>query len=107
MFHQGGKHDRKSTHVIMNPPIKKDSFFLAAPGGLVSIPTSDLEQKIVESISRFTATLAGSGLEVSTGEVVDFRLRDDLRSSPEPGAVPLLYAAHFRSGKLKWPTIST
>jgi len=73
------------------------------PETFVNIATNDLEQKIVERMSHFTATLAGIGLEVSTGPVVDFRLRDDLRASPEPGTVPLLYAAHFRSGKLEWP----
>ncbi len=43
------------------------------------------------------------GLEVSTGPVVDFRLREQLRMQPEPGAVPLLYAAHFQTGVLQWP----
>lgn len=48
-------------------------------------------------------TLDALGLAVSTGPVVDFRLRDHLRMQPEAGAVPLLYAAHFRTGTLEWP----
>ncbi len=69
----------------------------------INIATNDLEQRIVERMAHFTETLAGLGLAISTGPVVDFRLKDDLRAMPEPGAVPLLYASHFRSGSLEWP----
>jgi adenine-specific DNA-methyltransferase len=43
------------------------------------------------------------GLEVSTGPVVDFRLKEYLRESPEEGTVPLLYPTHFVNGQLEWP----
>lgn len=43
------------------------------------------------------------GLEVSTGPVVDFRLKEFLREGPEAGTVPLLYPAHFASGRMEWP----
>jgi predicted RNA methylase len=42
-------------------------------------------------------------LAVSTGPVVDFRLKHHLRAMPEPGTVPLLYANHFRGGNVVWP----
>jgi predicted RNA methylase len=42
-------------------------------------------------------------LEVSTGPVVDFRLKEYLCENPENGAVPLLYPAHFANGGLEWP----
>jgi tRNA1(Val) A37 N6-methylase TrmN6 len=48
-------------------------------------------------------SLADISLEVSTGPVVDFRLREFLREEPEEGTVPLLYPAHFVDGKLEWP----
>jgi len=48
-------------------------------------------------------TLADLGLQVSTGPVVDFRLREHLFQDAEPGTVPLLYPTHFRSGSLSWP----
>ena len=57
----------------------------------------------MDRMAHFTATLSEIGVEVSTGPVVDFRLRDDLRAEPEDGAVPLLYAAHFQRGELSWP----
>lgn len=51
--------------------------------------------------ARFT--LRELGLQVSTGPVVDFRLREHLRGMPEPGAVPLLYPAHFTASLDAWP----
>lgn len=69
----------------------------------VHIAANDIEQAIVDRMAHFTATLKDIGVEVSTGPVVDFRLKDDLRAQPEKGAVPLLYAAHFQNGALAWP----
>lgn len=51
----------------------------------------------------FSTTLGELGLAVSTGPVVDFRLRTHLRHDPEPGAAPLLYPQHFATGALRWP----
>ena len=73
------------------------------PDSFVHIASNDLEQGIVDRMAHFTATLSDLGLEISTGPVVDFRLRSDLRAEPEKGTVPLLYAAHFQRGKLEWP----
>lgn len=75
------------------------------PHRFVHIAANELEQGIVDRMAHFTATLADIGVEVSTGPVVDFRLKDDLRAQPEPGTVPLLYAAHFQNGALTWPKV--
>ena len=48
-------------------------------------------------------SLAEIGLEVSTGPIVDFRLKEFLCENPVMGAVPLLYPAHFANGYLEWP----
>ena len=48
-------------------------------------------------------SLTEIGLEVSTGPVVDFRLKEFLREQPESGVAPHLYPAHFASGTLEWP----
>lgn len=50
----------------------------------------------------FRHSLAQIGLEVCTGPVVDFRLKEHLRAHPESGSAPLIYAAHFDKGFL-WP----
>lgn len=48
-------------------------------------------------------TLEEIGLEVSTGPVVDFRVRDHWLSEPVGDCAPLLYTHHFRGGALEWP----
>ncbi|MCY4531430.1 MAG: BsuBI/PstI family type II restriction endonuclease [Gammaproteobacteria bacterium] len=73
------------------------------PGQFIHITSNELEQGIVDRISYFTATLADLNLEVSTGPVVDFRLKKDLRSEPGKDTAPLFYSAHFQSGKCVWP----
>ena len=50
----------------------------------------------------FHCSLAQIGVEISTGPVVDFRLKEHLRALPEAGTVPLIYAAHFDKG-FSWP----
>lgn len=49
------------------------------------------------------STLRELGLDVCTGPVVDFRLRNHINSDPKPGTVPLLYASHFAGGRFQWP----
>lgn len=53
--------------------------------------------------SAFGFRLGELGLSVSTGPVVDFRMRDDLRADPEPGTVPLLHPGHFSHDRMTWP----
>ena len=48
------------------------------------------------------STLKELGLSVSTGPVVDFRLKEWLSPTPQQGDVPLLYPAHF-NGHTCWP----
>lgn len=48
-------------------------------------------------------SLAEVGLEVSTGPVVDFRLKEFWRVQPGADTAPLLYPIHFANGAIKWP----
>jgi adenine-specific DNA-methyltransferase len=72
------------------------------PEGFIHIPTSP-EAPAHEALPGLDHTLAELGLEVSTGPVVDFRLRAWRRDQPGPDTVPLLYPGHFRAGRLVWP----
>jgi len=73
----------------------------------IHIAPSQYEQSIVDSLACFTSTLGDLGIEVSTGPVVDFRLKVDLRKDLEAGTVPLLYPTHFDGNALNsgihWP----
>ncbi len=57
-----------------------------------------------ESLSLANSSLASLGLEVSTGPVVDFRLKEYLREMPQGDDAPLLYSGHF-NGKTEWPKV--
>ncbi|HOI96767.1 MAG TPA: Eco57I restriction-modification methylase domain-containing protein [Syntrophobacter fumaroxidans] len=70
----------------------------------IHVPTSPTQNHI-EISPAIRSSLAEIGLDVSTGPVVDFRLRDHLRPMPEPGTVPLLYPAHFSGQSIYWPRI--
>ena len=73
------------------------------PNLLIRIESSGLDHIAVNQINRFPASLADIGVEVSTGPVVDFRLKPELRSNPSSGDAPLLYPTHFSKGDLEWP----
>lgn len=72
------------------------------PEGFIHIPTS-LERNVIESCPSISHSLADLGISVSTGPVVDFRLKEYLRSTPGPNTAPLLYPGHFSKNGAIWP----
>ncbi len=52
---------------------------------------------------RIASSLTDLGIGVSTGPIVDFRMREDLRQEPGPGDVPLIYPHHLPGSTLAWP----
>ncbi|MDR1490021.1 MAG: Eco57I restriction-modification methylase domain-containing protein [Desulfovibrio sp.] len=76
--------------------------YIVRPGDLekfIHIPDAQDEAK---SLSLVNSSLASLGIEVSTGPVVDFRLKEYLREIPQGDDAPLLYSGHF-NGKTEWP----
>jgi adenine-specific DNA-methyltransferase len=72
------------------------------PERFIHVPMSS-EQNAIELSPAIHYTLADLGIQVSTGPVVDFRLKAHLRDMPGPGTVPLLYPGHFSSSGTTWP----
>lgn len=72
------------------------------PEKFIHVPTSP-EKSQIELLPEICNTLKEIELEVSTGPVVDFRLKDFLCSLPETGTVPLLYPGHFSGIFVEWP----
>ncbi len=70
----------------------------------IHIPTSP-DESYIEQSSKICHSLKDIGINVSTGPVVDFRLREYLRDMPEAGTVPLLYPAHFCDNRIEWPKV--
>ncbi len=71
----------------------------------IHIPSCSSHSTAKEAMDALTTSLSELGLTVSTGRVVDFRLKDSLRKEPERGTVPLLYPCHFNGGTVHWPKL--
>lgn len=68
----------------------------------IHVPTTT-EKSTIELSPAVRYTLADLGIKVSTGPVVDFRLKEHLRDMPEAGTVPLIYPGHLSMTGTVWP----
>ena len=65
------------------------------------IPVSQ-EKSILDLFPSVAFSLKDLGISVSTGPVVGFRTKDNLRMLPEEGSVPLLYPTHIEPTGVRW-----
>ncbi len=72
------------------------------PERFIHVPTT-IDKSVLERFSNFRFSIEELGVNISTGPVVDFRLKQYLRKIPGPDTVPLLYPAHFVGGNTVWP----
>ena len=72
------------------------------PERFIHIPVAP-EMTSIEASSAVRYSLSDIGIGVSTGPVVDFRLKEHLRDTAEAGTVPLLYPGHFSGHCIEWP----
>jgi adenine-specific DNA-methyltransferase len=74
------------------------------PELFIRIPVDEEDASIATAMAQLPASLDELGLSVSTGPIVDFRLREHLCSSKETGdAVPLLYPMNLDDSRVTWP----
>ncbi|WP_420622946.1 Eco57I restriction-modification methylase domain-containing protein [Candidatus Poriferisodalis sp.] len=73
----------------------------------IRIPEDSSGVELAERIGALPLSFGDLGVTVSTGRVVDFRSRDYLRSEFTPRDVPLIYPAHMRRGRIKWPNATS
>lgn len=71
----------------------------------IHIPSDVSHAAAKESLGGLKTSLAELGLNISTGRVVDFRLKEALRKEPGRDTVPLLYPCHFNGGTVHWPKL--
>jgi len=69
----------------------------------IHLPVDEAGAAIAARLRSLQGSLQSLGCAVSTGRVVDFRTRHNLRPQPEPGTVPLVYPTHFAEGRVRWP----
>jgi hypothetical protein len=72
------------------------------PEHFIHVPTSP-ELGLIERLDAIRYTLEDLGIKVSTGPVVDFRLKEHLCNMPDENTVPLLYPVHFKGQTIDWP----
>ena len=73
------------------------------PELIVHIPANELDDYVLERISSLTTRLSDLRLGVSTGPVVDFRLRHSIRHQLNESSVPLIYPSHVLDQAVQWP----
>lgn len=66
------------------------------------IAANNRDLAIINKLAVFTSRLGELGITVSTGPVVDFRMKDDLRQYIDDDSVPLLYPMHLGL-EVNWP----
>jgi len=72
------------------------------PHRFIHIVPDHTDQLIKDRMDVFTSTLEELEIQVSTGPVVDFRLKAHLLDNIEESAAPLLYPKHINGG-INWP----
>jgi adenine-specific DNA-methyltransferase len=68
----------------------------------IHVPTSR-QNDAARFSPAISCQLSDLGIQVSTGPVVDFRMKEHLRAMPEADTVPLLYPGHFSGIRSRWP----
>lgn len=71
------------------------------PDCFIHVPSGEVDA--LAQSERARTALAELEVAVSTGPIVDFRVKPHLRQQPEDGAVPLLYPQHFNGQRTVWP----
>ena len=72
----------------------------------IHIPSTASHAAAKETMDGLSSSLASLGVTVSTGRVVDFRVKGALRKEPERGTAPLIYPCHFNGGTVHWPKLN-
>ncbi|WP_228039468.1 Eco57I restriction-modification methylase domain-containing protein [Dolichospermum sp. LEGE 00240] len=73
------------------------------PEMFIHVITNSLEDALKVQMDKFPSTLEELSLEISTGPVVDFRLKSSLRNSLDDQTVPLIYPESIKPGKVLFP----
>ncbi len=82
----------------------QDLIYRRDKGSFIRIPTSKTELDVIKTVDLWSHTLEDFGLRMSTGPVVDFRTKENLRSKcSQDGCVPLLWMQNVRGETIAWP----
>lgn len=69
----------------------------------IRLTLSSDDAALANRVQALPCTLADLELQVSTGRIVDFRRREELRKDAGKKTAPLLYPSHLHEGGVRWP----
>jgi len=84
------------------PPLDYD-FVVGKEDGVLTLPKSLEDTKIVQYISSFPETLTGLGLKMSTGLIIDSKCEGWLFTEPIKTSVPVIRPSHMKNGQISFP----
>ncbi len=70
---------------------------------ILHIPTKIAQREIVKIVKSWKHNLRSLGLDVSTGPIVPFRVRDILTENPDKQNAPLLWLHNVKAMCVSWP----
>jgi adenine-specific DNA-methyltransferase len=76
------------------------------PDRFIHIVTNDEQAGIATRVGGMPCSLEDLGIQASTGKVVDFRTKSNLRHDPAEDTVPLIYPMHFNNCLIEYPVES-
>ena len=69
----------------------------------IHVITSEEEREVAKKAGGLPCSLDDLGINASTGKVVDFRTRENLRDKHNSKSVPLIYPQHLTTFRVDWP----
>lgn len=72
----------------------------------IHIPQTKNDCRVIDTVQSWKHSFEDLGFKISTGKVVDFRIKQYLiESSDNVTAVPLLWMQHLKDEKIDWPLV--
>ena len=93
--------DRQFSDYINTQQSLADIVDFSDPELYFHIPNEEPTEKNI-----ITTTLLELDIKISTGPVVDFRMKEALRQLQDKDSIPLLYSVHLKNGGVVWPVVS-
>jgi adenine-specific DNA-methyltransferase len=96
--HNGFESDENSIRIKGNELIKPNDKEL-----FIHLGGDELDQEITERMRYFQTPLEDLGLIVSTGKIVDFRIKEFLQNGLDAASAPLIYPHNIQKGFVNYP----
>lgn len=92
---EGSSKEKFTPYITVIKPGDQEKF--------IHITTDSSDDVLHNQMELFPSTLSDLGVQVSTGPVVDFRLREFIRVELSEKTVPLFYPESMKFGRVTWP----